>query len=39
MTVKTETCIDSPIIATLTRRRFVKMGGALFVSFPIPADF
>jgi nicotinate dehydrogenase subunit B len=39
MTVKTETCADSPIIATLTRRSFVKMGGALVVSFLIPTGF
>src|ERR1700716_1896454 len=37
MTVKTENSSDSPITMTLTRRGFVKMGGALFVSLSIPA--
>lgn len=39
MTSKTETSSDSRITMTLTRRGFVKMGGALFVSvsFAIPA--
>jgi nicotinate dehydrogenase subunit B len=37
MTVKTETSGDSPITTALSRRGFVKMGGALFVSFAIPA--
>jgi CO/xanthine dehydrogenase Mo-binding subunit len=40
MTLKTETSSDSPIMpftTTLTRRGFVKMGGALFVSFALPA--
>src|SRR3981189_3301561 len=36
MTVKTENSSDSPITMTLTRRSFVKMGGALFVSLSIP---
>src|ERR1700738_1364739 len=39
MTVKTESSNDSPIIMTLTRRGFVKMGGALFVSIYILAVF
>ena len=42
MTLKTETSSDSPITpfsTTLTRRGFVKMGGALFVSFALPAGF
>ncbi len=39
MTVKTENSSDSPITMTLTRRGFVKMGGALFVSIYIPAGF
>src|ERR1700719_601492 len=39
MTVKTEKSTDSPINMTLTRRGFVKMGGALFVSIYIPAEF
>src|SRR5258708_19661246 len=37
MTLKTENSSDSPITVTLTRRGFVKMGGALFVSLSIPA--
>jgi CO/xanthine dehydrogenase Mo-binding subunit len=37
MTVKAETSSDSPITTTLTRRGFVKIGGALFVSCAIPA--
>ena len=40
MTLKTETSCDSPIMpftTTLTRRGFVKIGGALFVSFALPA--
>jgi nicotinate dehydrogenase subunit B len=36
MTLKAETSSDSPITMTITRRGFVKMGGALFVSFAIP---
>jgi CO/xanthine dehydrogenase Mo-binding subunit len=39
MTVKTETSSDSPFATTLTRRGFVKIGGALFVSFALPAGF
>jgi nicotinate dehydrogenase subunit B len=42
MTLKTETSSDSqimPFTTTLTRRGFVKMGGALFVSFVLPAGF
>jgi CO/xanthine dehydrogenase Mo-binding subunit len=39
MTVKTETFSDSLPITTLTRRGFVKMGGALFVSLALPAGF
>jgi nicotinate dehydrogenase subunit B len=37
--MKTETCSDSQITATITRRGFVKMGGALFVSLALPAGF
>ena len=37
MTVKTETGNDSPLATTVTRRGFVKMGGALFVSLYLPA--
>ncbi|HEY1471373.1 MAG TPA: molybdopterin cofactor-binding domain-containing protein [Candidatus Acidoferrum sp.] len=36
MTAKTETCNNSPITTTITRRGFVKIGGALFVSLYIP---
>jgi nicotinate dehydrogenase subunit B len=39
MILKTENSSDSPITMTLTRRGFVKMGGALFVSFALPANF
>jgi CO/xanthine dehydrogenase Mo-binding subunit len=39
MTVKTENSSNSPITMTLTRRGFVKMGGALFVSIYMPAGF
>ena len=42
MTLKTETSSDSqvmPFTTTLTRRGFVKMGGALFVSFAFPPGF
>jgi nicotinate dehydrogenase subunit B len=39
MTGKTETSSDSPLTTTITRRGFVKMGGALFVSLYIPAGF
>ncbi len=38
MTV-TEAASDSASTATITRRGFVKMGGALLVSFHIPAGF
>ena len=40
--LKAETASDSPIApltTTLTRRGFVKVGGALFVSFALPAGF
>jgi hypothetical protein len=37
MTAKTENSSDSRIAMRLTRRGFVKMGGALFVSPSIPA--
>ncbi len=36
MNVKTETPNDFPIATAITRRGFVKLGGALFVSFAIP---
>jgi nicotinate dehydrogenase subunit B len=36
MISKTETSIDSESRATLTRREFVKVGGALFVSLYVP---
>jgi nicotinate dehydrogenase subunit B len=39
MTLKTETSSDLPTTTTLTRRGFVKLGGALFVSFALPAGF
>ena len=39
MPVKTETSSDFPSATTLTRRGFVKTGGALFVSFALPAGF
>jgi nicotinate dehydrogenase subunit B len=39
MTLKTENPSDSPITTTLTRRAFVKTGGALFVSLAIPVGF
>jgi nicotinate dehydrogenase subunit B len=39
MTPKAETSSDSPITATLTRRDFVKIGGALFVSALLPPGF
>ena len=39
MTVKTETGNDSALATTITRRGFVKMGGALFVSLYIPGKF
>jgi nicotinate dehydrogenase subunit B len=36
MTVKTETPSNSPVTMTITRRGFVKIGGALFVSALLP---
>ena len=45
MTTKIETASSSPVAAltpftsTITRRGFVKMGGALFVSLSVPAGF
>jgi len=36
MKVKTETAGNSCITATITRRSFVKIGGALFVSALLP---
>jgi nicotinate dehydrogenase subunit B len=39
MTTKTETSSNSPVTSTITRRGFVKVGGALFVSFAMPAGF
>src|SRR5712664_4255998 len=39
MSVKTETSVDFPLTKAITRRGFVKMGGALFVSFAVPAEF
>jgi CO/xanthine dehydrogenase Mo-binding subunit len=39
MTTKTETFRDAPFPATITRRGFVKMGGALFVSALFPSGF
>ena len=36
MTTKTEPRNDSSLSVTLTRRGFVKIGGALFVSFALP---
>jgi nicotinate dehydrogenase subunit B len=39
MTAKTETRSDSPLSVTLTRRGFVKIGGALFVSFAVSPAF
>jgi nicotinate dehydrogenase subunit B len=39
MTPKAETTSDSLITATLTRRGFVKMGGALFASALLPPGF
>lgn len=36
--MKTETLSRSPLTATLSRRGFVKIGGALFVSFYLPAE-
>src|SRR5258707_13686994 len=37
--MKTETCGDSQITATISRRGFVKIGGTLFVSLAFPAGF
>src|SRR6266481_8793038 len=37
--MKTETCSDSQITATITRRGFVKIGGTLFVSLVFPVGF
>ncbi|HEY2118762.1 MAG TPA: molybdopterin cofactor-binding domain-containing protein [Candidatus Acidoferrum sp.] len=37
ITTKTTTSGDSPTSTTLSRRGFVKIGGALFVSFYLPA--
>jgi CO/xanthine dehydrogenase Mo-binding subunit len=39
VTAETENYNDSTITTTLTRRGFVKIGGALFVSIYIPAGF
>jgi nicotinate dehydrogenase subunit B len=39
MTVKTKILSDSLLTGAITRRGFVKMGGALFVSLTIPAGF
>jgi nicotinate dehydrogenase subunit B len=39
MNPKTPTSNDPANAITLTRRGFVKMGGALFVSFALPAGF
>jgi nicotinate dehydrogenase subunit B len=39
MIVKIEPCGDSAIKMPITRRGFVKMGGALFVYFALPAGF
>lgn len=39
MTVKIETSNESPAAMTITRRGFVKMGGALFVSALLPPAF
>jgi len=39
MSAKTTESNDSPITSTLTRRGFVKIGGALFVSLAFPAGF
>ncbi len=38
MTVKAETSREFPITMTLTRRGFVKIGGALFVSLYLPGQ-
>jgi len=39
MSARTTESNDSPITSTLTRRGFVKIGGALFVSLAFPAGF
>jgi CO/xanthine dehydrogenase Mo-binding subunit len=39
MTVKMETGNDSLVTTTITRRGFVKMGGALFASLYVPGTF
>src|SRR5260221_4956171 len=39
MNVETETSVDFPLTTAITRRGFVKMGGALFVSFAVPPEF
>ena len=39
MSVKTEASVDFPLTTAITRRGFVKMGGALFVSLAVPAEF
>jgi nicotinate dehydrogenase subunit B len=39
LTPKPEHLIDSPITTRITRRGFVKLGGALFVSAALPARF
>jgi nicotinate dehydrogenase subunit B len=39
MTIKTVTCTDRSSAPMITRRGFVKMGGALFVTFALPAGF
>jgi nicotinate dehydrogenase subunit B len=38
MTIRPATSGDSPIAMTITRRGFVKIGGALFVSLAVPAE-
>ncbi len=38
MNVKRETSVNFPLTTAITRRGFVKLGGALFVSFAIPAE-
>jgi nicotinate dehydrogenase subunit B len=39
MSVKIETSVEFPLTTAITRRGFVKLGGALFVSFAVPAEF
>src|SRR5258706_14464009 len=39
MAIKAETLSASPLATAITRRGFVKIGGALFVSFAVPAEF